>query len=301
MANNVGIALGMLLAPLMVTQDTSATSHDFVGFLVLQLVLSAVPLLGIVFGMPSAPPPLLGVGEVTRPAAPDAMRRVATTLLALLRHSDYRLLLVSFSISIGSIWAMSSLLAQVLQPFGVSNTTAGFMGAGNLAAGAVVAVTVGRWIDKHRSYKAPLLAANFVNTLALSIMCLGMTLWFPDSSSSTATTSSSTSTTGAKAAIFALYVIAGTAQNTVIPVCFEYAMEETFPLPNSVPGGLLMAGGNLVALLMVLVGSDMLGSAAVATQEEAVNAFAMVLGIAAVGGIVVLGAGETLARMTSGH
>ncbi|CUG93013.1 MFS transporter, putative, partial [Bodo saltans] len=305
MANNVGIALGMLLAPLMVTQDTSATSHDFVGFLVLQLVLSAVPLLGIVFGMPSAPPPLLR--GVTQPASHenvstiDAMRRVATTLLALLRHRDYRLLLVSFSISIGSIWAMSSLLAQVLQPFGVSNKTAGFMGAGNLAAGAVVAVTVGRWIDKHRSYKAPLLAANFVNALALSIMCLGMTLWFPDSSSSTATTSSSSTTTGAKAAIFALYVIAGTAQNTVIPVCFEYAMEVTFPLPNSVPGGLLMAGGNLVALLMVLVGSDMLGSAAVATQEEAVNAFAMVLGIAAVGGIVVLGAGETLARMTSGH
>ncbi|CUG93008.1 MFS transporter, putative [Bodo saltans] len=58
MANNVGIALGMLLAPLMVTQDTSATSHDFVGFLVLQLVLSAVPLLGIVHSALSASSPV---------------------------------------------------------------------------------------------------------------------------------------------------------------------------------------------------------------------------------------------------
>jgi MFS family permease len=309
MANNVGIALGMLLAPLMVTQDTAATPHDFVGFFVLQLAMSAVPLLGITLGMPSAP--LSAAMAAVEPASINgksqdmstvvAVRRVASTLAALALHRDYRLLFLSFSISIGSIWAMSSLLAQVLQPFGISNTVAGFMGAGNLAAGAVVAVMVGRWIDTHRSYKTPLLIANLVNTLALSIMCLGLTLWFPSSVDATDGSGSEEASASAKAVIIVLYVVAGTAQNTVIPVCFEYAMEVTFPLPNSVPGGLLMAGGNMISLLMVLVGSDILGSAAVATQTEAVNTFAMVLGIAAVGGVVVLGAGETLARMTSGH
>jgi MFS family permease len=330
MANNFGIALGMLVAPLMVTQGRSATSTDFITFFVVQVVLAALPVVGIILGMPAHSPTLsqssqleasqaaggdsgvAGGAGATQPPLPSlvekeastklVMLRVARTVLALLQHHDYRILLVSFSVSIGSIWAMSTLLAQILEPFGVSNTFAGLMGAFNLKGGAIFAVGVGRWVDRYRKYKLPLLLASMLNALALSTMCLGLTWWFP----SEARLASAHEGMGeevslrAKALVFCLYVFAGTAQNTVIPVCFEYAMEATYPLPNSVPGALLMAGGNMVSLILVSCGSAILGPASVATQGDALNAFAMVLSLAGVGGMVVLGAGETLSRLGSG-
>lgn len=338
MANNFGIALGMLVAPLMVTQGRGATSKDFMGFLGLQGALSLIPVVGIYIGMPHSWAPhsqqqldeladsdrAVAVGtpnvgptvallSANQPSSPrplqhpqqstiEAMRRVVQTVLALLRHHDYRLLLVSFSVSIGSIWAMSSLLAQVLEPFGVSNTLAGMMGAFNLKGGVLIAIIVGRWVDRYRRYKLPLLAANVVNAVALSGMCLALTLWFPASFSPDAADDNPTDgpSLASKATIFGLYVLAGTAQNTVIPVCFEYAMEVTFPLPNSVPGAVLMAGGNVVSLILVSVGSAILGPAKVASQADAINTFALVLGLAALGGIAMLGARENLARLSSG-
>lgn len=172
--------------------------------------------------------------------------QVFDTCKTLLSNWNFVFLLVAFSIGMGSVWTFASVLAQIMDPFGVSEVLAGIAGAGNIVVGTVMAYIVGTWVDHHRRYKIPVIVCLSGSVITCSAYIVVMAKASPNTTSMDALT------------VF-IYVFAGIFQNTAIPICFEFAMEITYPLPESVPGALLMAGANFTALIMVVVASAILG------------------------------------------
>ncbi|RNE95937.1 putative MFS transporter [Trypanosoma rangeli] len=207
---------------------------------------------------------------------------VAHAWYLLLLSRDFLFLSFAFSVSMGSVWAFASVLTQLLEPFGVSQELAGAMGAINIVVGTVTAYAAGAWVGHSRSYKLLLLLCFLLSVVCCSGLILTM-MWAPPN------------TPLINALFVFLYVAAGVGQNTAIPICFEFSMEIAHPMPDSVPGAILMAGANIVSLVLLSVASALLGDG-LATPQGAVNVTAMINVVSVVGGIFALVPAEKLRR-----
>lgn len=194
---------------------------------------------------------------------------VFATIVALMKSRDFVCLLVAFSIGMGSIWTFASVLAQISAPFGVSEVLAGISGAGNIVAGTAMAYVVGMWVDRHRRYKMPVIVC-FAGSV---VVCVAYILVMYKGPAFTATMNG--------LCLF-IYIFAGLFQNTAVPICFEFAMEISYPHQESVPGALLMAGANLISLIMVLIASAMLGEDEV-SENAAIYVVVMIVAFCVVG------------------
>ncbi|KEG15401.1 putative MFS transporter, partial [Trypanosoma grayi] len=174
------------------------------------------------------------------------MIHVAHTGYLLLKSRDFLFLFFAFSISMGSVWTFASVLTQILEPFGVEQELAGVMGAVNIVAGTGCAYAVGAWVGQSRQYKLTLLLCLLFSAACCSGLILTM-VWAPPNTKLMSGVCSF------------VYILAGLGQNTAIPICFEFSMEITHPLPESVPGALLMAGANVASLILLSVSSALLG------------------------------------------
>lgn len=207
---------------------------------------------------------------------------VAHTIYLLFRKRDFIFLLFAFSISMGSVWTFSSVLAQILEPFGVSAELAGIAGGMNVVAGTIMAYLVGLWVDRSRRYKYPVLVCLIGSVLC----CIGLMVVMLKAPAGT-DVFRGTSTF--------VYIFAGLFQNTATPICFEFAMEISYPLPESVPGALLMAGANIVSLVLLSISSAMLGDG-MAAKSSCVNVIILVAAVCAVGTILAMLPREKLNR-----
>lgn len=194
---------------------------------------------------------------------------VAICLWELCKNRDFLFLLGAFSVGMGSVWTFASVLAQIFEPFGLSATLAGISGAVNVVVGVITAYMVGLWVDRYRRYKIPVivsLCGSVVCIIALMVVMLKMPPF----------------TTAFSGVTAFIYILAGAFQNTAAPIAFEFAMELTYPLAESVPAALLMAGANLCSLIMVSVASVMLGDG-VAEEKACVHVVIMILCVCVAG------------------
>lgn len=207
---------------------------------------------------------------------------VGHSIYLLFRRRDFVFLLGAFSISMGSVWTYASVLAQILEPFGVSAELSGIIGAVNVVVGTIVSYLVGLWVDRTRRYKYPLLACLVGSVLC----CIGLMVIMLKAPPNTSTMNGLCSF---------IYIFAGVFQNTAIPICFEFAMEISYPLQESVPGALLMAGANLCSLIMLSISSAMLGNG-VAAKSACVNVLILITCVCFVGAVMAFFPREQLYR-----
>ncbi|AIN97952.1 hypothetical protein LPMP_204580 [Leishmania panamensis] len=207
---------------------------------------------------------------------------VGHTIYLLLRRRDFVFLLSAFSVSMGSVWTFASVLAQILEPFGVAAELAGSIGAANIVLGTVVSYLIGLWVDRTRHYKSPLCVCMMGSVLC----CIGLIVIMLKAPSHSRTMDGLCSF---------IYIFAGVFQNTAIPICFEYSMEISYPLPESVPGALLMAGANLCSLIMLSIASAMLGDG-VASTSACVNVLILITCVCFVGAVLSIFPRERLYR-----
>ncbi|KPA75384.1 hypothetical protein ABB37_08661 [Leptomonas pyrrhocoris] len=156
------------------------------------------------------------------------------------------------------------------------------MGAVNVVVGTIVAYLVGMWVDRRRRYKYPLLGCLIGSVLC----CVGLIVILLKAPANTPTMDALCS---------AIYIFAGVFQNTAIPICFEFAMEISYPLTESVPGALLMAGANLCSLVMLSVSSAMLGNGVV-SKSSCVNVLILITCVCFVGALLAVFPHEKLYR-----
>lgn len=209
--------------------------------------------------------------------------QVFQTCALLVRNRDFCLLLCSFSIGTGTIWAFFGVLAQISDPVGVSELLAGISGSGSVVFATILAYLVGLWVDRTHRYKLPVVlcfGGSVIGWLALMFSMMKA----PKNSTTMDILCVST------------FMFSGLFQNTAIPICFEFALEITYPLQESVPGALLMAGANLVSLCLMFICSALLGNDT-ATRSASVKCVGIFVGLCAVGTILAIFPREKLARL----
>ena len=273
MSNNIGVACALLLPPIIVGDQPGSSLPGFRRMFGLQLAISSLVLLATlpVPKKPHTPPSFAAKASSDAKARSSvqshsvatggSVNGVATScdeasLLSdsggekglllqtkelLLRNGEFRITMLASGSGIGSMWAFSTVLAQLFQPFGVSEAVAGQAGFFSLIGGTVFAAVVGFMIDRHRVYKPPMIGLMITASGFLVMTFFALT-----------------TQSGAFSVI--AYTLSGCAQNAALPVFFEYGLECTFPVPEAITSTLIMLASNALSCIFILVASAILGN-----------------------------------------
>jgi hypothetical protein len=221
------------------------TKHDHGQAAFLRLVSwQAVFAVLIIVGCALLPPQPSRKASITSTRA-TSLRDLVPSLKFLITHPPFVVLAFASGLANDSLWTFASFLAQLLQPFGVSEGQAGWIGFALTVAGSVSSTAVGLLVDRYRYYKQPLLGFSLSATVCFS--CVMLTLLYGTSPN----------------AIFALcffFVTAmGALLSAAIPLQLEFAVELTYPLPEGITTAFLLCLSGILTPLLTLAGTEVVG------------------------------------------
>jgi len=155
--------------------------------------------------------------------------------LRVLSHSlELWLVLFPFAILVGFFNSLSSLLNQMMQPYGFSDDESGIGGALLIVVGLVMAAVVSPIMDRTKRF---LLAIKIlVPILSLSYLAF---VWMP-------------ATRTVPGPYFVLSVI-GAASFVLVPVALEYMTELSHPVSPEVTSTTAWAGGQLFGGIFIII------------------------------------------------
>lgn len=175
---------------------------------------------------------------------------------ALREQEGLALLTLSVGFSLATMWSLSSVILQLLLPFGVQATVVGTMGLVNILLGTALAYVAGLAVDRYRVYRGPLVACYVSCAVCIGAFAAAswqlMAAWDAESGRGPEDSRPIADPSGRYAyyapLVFALYVLLGVFQNAAVPIAFEYAVEISFPVDESISGTLLMLSGNFFTM-----------------------------------------------------
>lgn len=150
------------------------------------------------------------------------------------------LVLIPFAIYVGFFNSVSSLLNQMMKPYGFTDDEAGIAGAVLIVVGLVFSAVSSPIIDRNKRFL--LAIKTFVPIIALSFLVF---IWMPE--------------TRQLAGPYVVLAILGAACFALVPVALEYLIELSHPLSPEVTSTIAWAGGQLFGAIFVIV-SDALRS-----------------------------------------
>jgi MFS family permease len=226
LANPFGGALGQLIDPFWVSK-----ASDIPHMVLYVSIISSVACVPSFF-IPSAPP--------TPPSASASHvltcgpLNVRASLVKLSRSVEFWLIFLPFAVYVGLFNSISSLLNQMLEPYGYSETQAGIAGAILILVGLVFAAITSPLVDRYKFY------LSFIkSTSPIIAICYLVFIWAPSSS-----------------AIIYAYVVCGVlgaASFGLVPVALEYLVEIHHPLGPEVGSTILWTGGQLLGGIFIII------------------------------------------------
>lgn len=180
------------------------------------------------FFIPAHPP--------TPPTASSTLPKIALlpSVRACLRSPPFYILLLTFSVYVGFFNAFSSLINQILYPYGYSEDEAGICGAVLIIVGLVGAAISSPVLDRTHAY---LLGIKVLCPL-VAVAYLGM-IWAPQ--------------TRGLVGPYVLAAVEGAASFSLLPIALEYLVEITFPASPEVSSTICWAGGQLLGGIFIVV------------------------------------------------
>lgn len=226
LANPFGAALGQLISPFWVSHPSDVPNS------VLWVAIIATAICLPAFFIPSRPPtpPAPVTDEIKQPGLDTIIRELRIMLGSL----EFWLIFVGFSVYVGFFNALSSLLNQILEPYGFSQDEAGIAGAILIVAGLVSAAITSPLNDKYKFY----IWFIKVTVPTVAIMYL-IFYWAPPSRN--------------LAFVFVISGILGAASFSLVPVVLEYLVEILHPLGPSVSSALCWSGGQLLGGSFIVI------------------------------------------------
>lgn len=209
LANLIGIALGMVLTPILVESMPITSVQLIYGGIA---ALSSVLFLLLARETPPTPP--CAPGEETRALMLDGLKH------ALKIRPFWFFLIVSF-IGLGIFNGVSTWIEAIIRPRGFSPTEAGTLGALMIAGGLVGAVLLPALSDKHRK-RQPYLMLAFLGAIPGLI---GLTF------------------ASSGILLYGSVVILGFFLVSALPIGMQYAAEITYPTPEGTSNGLVQLFG----------------------------------------------------------
>ncbi|RYP78678.1 hypothetical protein DL771_000345 [Monosporascus sp. 5C6A] len=222
LANPFGAALGQLIVPFMV--NGPADMSNAVLYVAIISSVCALPS----FFIPAAPP--------TPPSpsgtAPKASLRAS---IPLLRSLEVWLLLIPFSIYVGLFNSISSLLNQIMLPYGYTSDEAGIAGALLIVVGLVCSAITSPILDRTKAYTSAIKTA-----VPLIGLCYLAFVWMP--------------ATRGLAGPYVVMSVLGAASFSLVPVALEFLCELSHPLSPAFTSTVAWCGGQILGALFILIG-----------------------------------------------
>lgn len=231
-ANPIGNAIGQLISPLVGDPAQS--------ILVMGIIFSAVtPAVFFVSDAPPTPPtPSAGTANPPFMSLVRAMvgkeQRGLPTYMTVRQRIDFVILSVAFGTLVGIINAFSILSAQIMEPYGYSDTISGLMGATILLVGIVAAGITAPLFDRVLSYRLALSCKTLAPFLGVGWFVL---IWAVRANDA--------------GGLFAIFAVIGAMSLTLLPVTIELAVELTRNADGS--SAVLWSLSNLFGVVFVLV------------------------------------------------
>lgn len=152
----------------------------------------------------------------------------------MLRSGPFYVVFLTFGVYVGFFNAFSSLLNQILYPYGFTEDEAGICGAVLIVVGLVTAAVISPVLDRTHAY---LLGIKILCPLvAVSYLAL---VWAPQ--------------TRTLVAPYLLSAVLGASSFSLLPVALEYLVEITFPASPEVSSTICWAGGQIFGGIFVVI------------------------------------------------
>ncbi|CUS12384.1 unnamed protein product [Tuber aestivum] len=221
-ANPFGAALGQLINPMLATSPEKIPDMTF--WVAIIATVASLPW-WFVKSRPPTPPCASAVGEKLG---------FQESLGVVFRNRGFLLVFVMFSVYLGFFNAMSSLLNQIMLPYGYTADEAGITGAILIVAGLVTSAIVSPINDRTHSFLTAI--RIFVPIIALSYVAL---IFAPR--------------THTLAAPFAISALLGAASFSLLPLVLEWAVEQTHPAPPELTNVTLWVGGQILGAVFLII------------------------------------------------
>ncbi|KAF1797742.1 major facilitator superfamily domain-containing protein [Mucor lusitanicus] len=225
-ANNLGIAAGCALTPLIVKQATRDT--DIPHLLLIQFIMCLIVLVLIWFSFQKPPPYWKSMIHEVNSAGQSSR---------LWKEKKFIYMLGSYCIIMGAQCTIITLLAQILiPPFKqvIDEKLVGLLGAAMLFVGFPASIGVGYYLDQTLKYRSVCILLSMVT--AVSVLCLYLASEFQY-------------LTG----VVASCVCFGLSSYAIAPAFFQFASELFYPISEIIPTGYLFTVGNIGGVFFVAV------------------------------------------------
>ncbi|TEA18962.1 MFS-type transporter EF102 [Colletotrichum sidae] len=222
LANPLGAALGQLIVPFWVTKPSEMSS----GVLYVSVIstVAALP----TFFIPAAPP---------TPVAPSSRTLklgIRESVRAGSRSLEVWLILVPYAFYVGSFNSISSLLNQMMIPYGFTDEEAGIAGALLIVVGLVASAITSPILDRTKKF---LLATKLaVPVIGLSYLAF---VWMPE--------------TRGIAGPYVVLAVLGASSFSLVPVALELLIELSHPVSPEVTSTVAWSGGQLLGALFIII------------------------------------------------
>ena len=222
LANPFGGALGQLIGPLWATNVSGVPS-----MVLYTAIISSVAALPAPF-IPKAPP--------TPPSAIGAAEKLdmRQALHELPRNTSFWLLFIPFSIYVGFFNATSSLVNQIFEPYGLSETEAGIAGGILILVGLIASAIVSPIIDRTKAYVitikilVPLIAVGYI-----ILIFMPQTRGLPGP--------------------FIACALLGATSFSLLPCALEFLSNVTHPVSPEFSSTICWAGGQLLGGIFIII------------------------------------------------
>ena len=270
LANPFGGALGQLVNPFLATSASAIPNMTLYVAIITTVIVTPSFFISVRPPTPSSP----------ASNRPSPSLRESMDLLFI--DINFYLLLAPFTIYVALFNSTTSILTQVLTPYGFSEDESGIAGALLIVVGLVAAAISSPLVDRTRAYL--LFIKILVPVVAMSYLAF---VWAP--------------LTHSLAAPYVILSVLGAASFSLVPMALEMLVEMTHPIGPEVGSTIFWAGGQLFGGIFIIV-SDALQARSDATPPknmhralvfQAVLAWAVVPAVMALG---LLGGGVKLGR-----
>ncbi|CAZ86172.1 unnamed protein product [Tuber melanosporum] len=220
-ANPFGAALGQLINPMLATSPEKIPDMTF--WVAIIATVASLPW-WFVKSRPPTPPCASAVGQKLG---------FKESLGVVFRNREFLLVFVMFSVYLGFFNAMSSLLNQIMLPYGYTDDEAGITGAILIVSGLITSAIVSPINDRTHSFVMAI--RIFVPIIALGYVAL---IFAPKSQT--------------LAAPFAVSALIGASSFSLLPLALEWVVEQTHPAPPELTNVTLWVGGQLLGAIFLI-------------------------------------------------
>ena len=238
LANQVGIALGFFLSPAVVPNNSSDIN---ISILLIILAVVAVISLILIFCFYKNKPPLppSRSSSLTSNHSNFDEYRLFDVLKLLFNDKHYVNLLFCYGNIVGSFYAISTILDQILSSVGYEESTTSILGMIFVFLGIPGALLSGYIADRTRAYKLLLILCCFISFLSMSAYAMVFNQLDP----------------------ILLYICGsfmGFFMTALLPICMDFSVEITFPLPEATVSNTLILSSQLFSSIQIVISTFLL-------------------------------------------